>query len=77
MKIQLLHERESFLKDHSQKEEENKIKKIIQITNQKAIEALQKELNLEEMIQKEEEERERKREKEILERIENEKKKTV
>ena len=59
----------------AQKEDE-KINEVIKDTNKIALQAIQKEMNLEDMIRKEEAEREAREEKEIREAIEAEKRKS-
>ena len=57
-------------------QEEQKINSVIQNTNKVALQAIEKEMNLEQMIRSEEAEREAREEKELLESIEAEKKKS-
>ncbi len=69
-------EREKEIKKKVEEKEEVKIEKQIEVTNNVALQAIQKEINLEELIRKEEAEREAREEKEILITIEEEKKKS-
>jgi hypothetical protein len=75
-KIELLEEREKSIKQNMEKEEESKMDGVIKTTNQVALQAIQKELNLEAMIRREEVERERREESLMIEKIEAEKKKS-
>ena len=75
-KKELLEEREKAIKKNLEKEEENKIEGVIKTTNKVALQAIQKELNLEAMIRREEAEREQKEEIDMVHKIEEEKKKS-
>jgi hypothetical protein len=75
-KKELLEERENEIKKGVEKDEANQMDKVIKTTNQVALQAIQKELNLEAMIKQEESEREQKEELDMLKKIEEEKKKT-
>merc|ERR1712032_1566431 len=69
----LMDEAQEDVKKRAQKTEEKKLATHIQKTNGVALQAIQKEINIEEMIKNEEIERERKEEEEINRRIEGEK----
>lgn len=75
-KKELLEEREKAIKKNVEQEEESKMDNVIKTTNQVALQAIQKELNLEAMIRKEEAEREQMEEKLMISQIEEEKKKS-
>jgi hypothetical protein len=75
-KIELLQEREKTIKQNMEKEEESKMDTVIKTTNQVALQAIQKELNLEAMIRREEADRERREESLMILKIEEEKKKS-
>lgn len=75
-KKQLLEERENEIKKGAEKEEANQMQSVIKNTNQVALQAIQKELNLEQMIKDEEAQREAREEQDMLIKIEEEKKKT-
>ena len=76
-KQDLLIERENMVKDKIRKKEQDNSFNIIKQTNQVAQQAILKEENLEELIQKEEEERETREELELKEAIAKEAKKNV
>ena len=73
----LMDEAQEDVKKRAQKTEEKKLATHVQKTNTVALQAIQKEINIEEMIKNEEVERERKEEIEINQRIEGEKEKQV
>ncbi len=73
----ILEETQEEMKRKAQDGEEKKLAVEIKQTNKVALQAIQKEINLEEMIKLEEEEREKKEEGEMLKKIEEEKKKSV
>lgn len=73
----ILEEAQEDMKRKAQDGEEKKLATEIKQTNKVALQAIQKEINLEEMIKLEEEEREKKEEAEMLKKIEEEKKKSV
>ena len=73
----LMDEAQEDVKKRAQKTEEKKLATHVQKTNTVALQAIQKEINIEEMIKNEEVERERKEEVEINQRIEGEKEKQV
>jgi len=76
-KQSLMDEAQEDVKKRAQKSEEKKLATHIQKTNSVALQAIQKEINVEEMIKNEEAERERKEEEEINKKIENEQEKQV
>jgi hypothetical protein len=69
-------DREKEIKKKMEEKEEIKIEKQIVDTNKLALKAIQKEINLEQMIKQEEEEKETREEQEILFQIQEEKKKS-
>merc|ERR1712032_1439012 len=71
----LMEEAQEDVKKRAQKTEEKKLATHIQKTNSVALQAIQKEINVEEMIKNEEVDRERKEEIEVNQRIEQEKEK--
>ena len=73
----LMDEAQEDVKKRAQKTEEKKLATHIQKVNSVALQAIQKEINVEEMIKNEEQERERKEEEEISKRIDAEKEKQV
>jgi len=73
----ILEEAQDEMKRKAQDGEDKKLAVEIKQTNKVALQAIQKEINLEEMIKLEEEEREKKEESEMLIKIEDEKKKSV
>jgi hypothetical protein len=75
-KKELLEERENEIKKGAEQEEANQMQSVIKTTNQVALQAIQKELNLEQMIKDEEAQREAREEQDMLKKIEEEKKKT-
>jgi hypothetical protein len=75
-KKELLEEREREVKKKLEEKEKNELEKVVKTTNQVALQAIQKELNLEEMIKQEESEKEAREEQEILKTLEQEKKKS-
>jgi hypothetical protein len=72
-KREILEERENEIKKGVEKDEKKKIESTIKDTNDIALQAIQKELNLEEMIRKEEEEREKREEAVLIQKIDEEK----
>jgi hypothetical protein len=68
-------EKQEEIKKKIEEKEQMKIEKQIEITNNIALQALKKEINIEELIKHEEAEREAREEKEMLITIENEKRK--
>ena len=76
-KQQLLAEREGMIKDRMKQREVENGYNIVKQTSKAAQQAIVKEENLEEMIEREEQEREQREEKELLVMIEMEKKKNV
>jgi len=77
IKKNLLAEAETEMKHKAQKNEEIKLELKVKNTNNVAFRALQKELNLEELVKQEEMEREKKEVQVMLKNIEEEKKKKV
>lgn len=75
-KKELIEERERQVKKKLEEKEENDLENVVKTTNQVALQAIQKELNLEEMIKHEESQKEAQEELEILNAIEHEKKKS-
>ena len=75
-KGEMLAERETEVKKEIEHEEEQKIESQISTTNKVALQAIQKELNLEALVRQEEMEREKKEETVMMEKIEEEKKKS-
>jgi hypothetical protein len=75
-KRELLEEQEKELKRKLEEKENNELDNVVKSTNQISLQAIQKELNLEDMIKKEEAEREAQEEADILQSIEQEKKKS-
>lgn len=73
----ILDEAQEEMKRKAQDGEDKKLAVEVKKTNKVALQAIQKEINLEEMIKLEEEEREKKEEGEMLKKIEDEKKKSV
>ena len=73
----ILEETQDEMKRKAQDGEEKKLETEVKKTNKVALQAIQKEINLEDMIKLEEEEREKKEEGEMLKKIEEEKKKSV
>jgi hypothetical protein len=76
-KDNLMDEVQDEVKRKAQIQEENKLKTRVQSINKVALKAIEKEINLEEMIKKEEEERERKEEEDMKARIQKEQDKQV
>jgi len=76
-KQSVLEEAQEEMKKRAQDGEEKKLAVEVKKTNQVALQAIQKEINLEEMIKLEEQDREKREEDEMLKRIEEEKKKSV
>jgi hypothetical protein len=74
-KQELLVERERDIEENAEKEEEQSFEKIERNKNSIAVQAIERELDLESMIKKEEEEKETQEENEIIQKIEEEKKK--
>merc|ERR1712151_603639 len=74
-KRSLMEEAQEDVKKRAQKTEEKKLATHIQKTNSVALQAMQKEINVEEMIKGEEVEREKKEEEEISKKIEQEQEK--
>ncbi len=77
VKEDLLFEVQDNMKKKAQEEEEKKLTVEIKQTNKIALQAIQKQINLEEMIKLEEIEREKREENQMLIMIEQEKKKSV
>jgi len=77
VKQTILEETQEEMKRKAEDGEEKKMETEVKKTNGVALQAIQKEINLEEMIKLEEQERERKEEEVMLLRIEDEKKKSV
>lgn len=73
----LLSEAEEEMKKKAQDGEDQKMATEVKQTNKIALQAMQKEINLEEMIKLEEQDREKKEEQQMLKSIEDEKKKSV
>lgn len=73
----LLDEVQEKNKIKAQETEEMKLESKVKKTNKVALQAIQKELNLEELIKQEEAERERREEQQMIKKIEEEKKKSV
>ncbi len=77
VKKSLLDETQQQMKRKAEETEEIKLKSTIKKTNKVALQAIQKELNLEELIKQEEIEREKREEQMMLKKIEEEKRKSV
>lgn len=77
VKKSLLTEEQEKLRQNSLNFEETKMENSIKSTNKVALQAIQKEVNLEELIKQEESEREKKEEQLMLKKIDDEKKKSV
>lgn len=73
----LLDEAQETMKRKAQETEEMKLETKIKSTSKVALQAIQKEVNLEELIKKEELEREKKEEEFMMKKIDEEKKKSV
>jgi hypothetical protein len=73
----LLDEVQEKVKIKAQETEEMKLETKVKKTNKVALQAIQKELNMEELIKQEEAERERREEQMMIQKIEEEKKKSV
>jgi len=76
-KQSILEEAQEEMKKKAQDSESNKLMTEVKQTNKIALQAIQKEINLEEMIKVEEQDREKKEESDIMMAIESEKKKSV
>lgn len=76
-KQSLLDEAQEEMKKKAQEGEDHKLVTEVKQTNKVALQAIQKEINLEEMIKLEEQDREKREEEQMLKRIEDEKKKSV
>jgi len=76
VKKSLLDETQQQMKRKAEETEEIKLKSTIKKTNKVALQAIQKELNLEELIKQEEIEREKREEQMMLKKIEEEKRKS-
>lgn len=76
-KQSLMEEAQAEVKKRAQVTEEKKLQTKVQQTNSVALQAIQKEINIEEMIKNEETERERKEEEEFSKKIEAEQEKQV
>ena len=74
-KLDIVEDRVNMMKDKLQKDSEKNYNIQIQKTNQMAMQAVQKEMTLEEMVKKEEEEREDLVEKELMAKLDEEKEK--
>jgi hypothetical protein len=72
----MLLDREKQIKQKIEEKDENKIQSVIADTNKVALKAIQKEMNLEQMIKQEEEDKESREEKEIMFQIDQEKRKS-
>jgi hypothetical protein len=72
-KLDIVEDRENLLKDKLHKDDEKNFNVQIMKTNEMAMQAVQKELTLEDMVRKEEEEREQQAEKEIMAKLDEEK----
>lgn len=77
IKKSLLDEAQDKMRLQAQQTEEMKLESSIRNTNKVALQAIRKEVNIEELIKQEELEREKREEQIILKRIEEEKKKSV
>jgi hypothetical protein len=71
--LDIVEDRENLLKDKLHKDDEKNFNVQIMKTNEMAMQAVQKELTLEDMVRKEEEEREQQAEKEIMAKLDEEK----
>jgi len=76
-KQSMLEEAQNEMRAKSQEGEEHKLATEIKQVNKVALQAIQKEINLEDMIKVEEEDREKREEAQIMKNIEDEKKKSV
>ena len=74
-KLDIVEDRENLMKDKLAKDQEKNYNAQIMKTNQMAMQAVQKEMTLEEMVKQEEEEREQEAEREVLANLNEEKEK--